>query len=117
VAALGCRESVSTDPDRPEPVSANKTSFKGWELYCWRRDREWAFALLIGTNRIKSDAEIEQARVGLDAVLAELSNLAKGQTVVLGHNRARNQLPPQRIRRAILERCRTRGLETLLWRG
>lgn len=98
-----------------EQVARDRKSMKGWELYCWRREKEWGFALLVGTNRLKSDDEIEKVRVDLDDLLAELSTLAEGQSVVLGHNANKSEVPPETIRRAIREHCRARGLDAPRW--
>ena len=50
-------------------------SMKGWELYSWRDGRELRFALVVGTNRIKTATEIKRSMVvDLDKQLAALAN-------------------------------------------
>lgn len=61
-----------------------KTSFKGWELYILPDGNEWKFSLLPGTNRLKSDDEIDKAAVkGLDAIKKKLDELKSGEEVFI----------------------------------
>ena len=39
-------------------TSSNLTSMKGWELYSWQSSDGWYFALVEGTNRLKTFEEI-----------------------------------------------------------
>ena len=58
-------------------------SMKGWELYSWVEHGHWDFALLEGTNRSKSVAEVRAARAdgGLDGVVGRIGGLERGDTV------------------------------------
>jgi hypothetical protein len=42
-----------------------KTSFKGWEVYSWQENDKWFFAMMMGTNRLKTCAEIKSGRMPL----------------------------------------------------
>jgi hypothetical protein len=65
-----------------DPPTGTKTSFKGWELYVWHQDGDNYFALLPGTNRLKTDAEIAAAAVkGIDTIKPELDQLKAGEIV------------------------------------
>ena len=55
---------------------------KGWELYSWRVGDEWRFALLVGTNRIKTSEEITTVGLtGIDGIKRALSRVAPGEYV------------------------------------
>lgn len=57
---------------------------KGRELYSWKTDGQWLFALVPGTNRLKSADEIKQSpdRVTtLPALQERFTNLAEGEQV------------------------------------
>jgi hypothetical protein len=64
---------------------AAKPAFKGMELYSWKPDaKDWHFSLLLGTNRLKSDAEIkmpENTIVGLEELKKRIAKLAEGESV------------------------------------
>jgi hypothetical protein len=54
---------------------------KGYELYSWRENGEWFFALLPGTNRSKYAAEIKNAEMkvaGVDAAIRLVKRIPKG---------------------------------------
>lgn len=42
----------------PDSADLPEESMKGFELYTWQEDGQWFFALLEGTNRLKTDEEI-----------------------------------------------------------
>ena len=69
-----------------EGPRSTRPSFKGVELYSWQdcASCEWQFALLSGTNRLKTLAEIrEPTRVisGVAKLRQHLSRLAVGEQV------------------------------------
>jgi hypothetical protein len=69
-----------------EGPRATRPAFKGVELYSWKdcTPCEWQFALLPGTNRLKTGSEIKNpARVirGVPGLRQHLSRLAEGETV------------------------------------
>jgi len=65
-------------------VYAPAQAMKGYELYSWKVKGRWHYALLTGTNRAKSYAEIASPaseRVGMAALQAELEKLKRGEEV------------------------------------
>ena len=59
---------------------------KGWELYIWQQGGDTYFSLLLGTNRLKTDAEITAAAVkGFDAIKPKLDELKAGEMVFPVH--------------------------------
>jgi hypothetical protein len=99
------------------------SSMKGWELYSWPGDHlnVWRFALLEGTNRVKTRDEIrtspDQVK-GLNALLRELDRLPAGEFVFWCAPRAPGQpatsadfpLPPSEYVDAAIERAEERKL-------
>ena len=68
---------------QPEPPDrAAETAFKGMEIYSWKAESgEWQYALLPGTNRIKTIAEVVEYPLDQQALEAALFELAAGETV------------------------------------
>jgi len=63
-------------------------AFKGIELYSWQDDGGWLFRLLIGTNRLKIEAEIKELGtpiVGTAALEESFRSLAKREYVFWNH--------------------------------
>jgi len=89
-------------------------SMKGYELYSWNDRGEWHFALLVGTNRLKTRDEVTspQGRLkGLEAVKNKLNQLAKGEEVFWSSGIVRGTiLPPEEIIRAVKSYCEERGI-------
>jgi len=55
---------------------------KGYELYSWRVRGVWNFALLVGTNRLKSRQEVRASKAcvrGVEALKRKLDLLAEGE--------------------------------------
>jgi hypothetical protein len=81
-------EKVNASPTSGTPESTEVSlvqSMKGYELYSWQRDGDWHFALLVGTNRIKTHDEVTSPEAGVqgtEALKRELSRLPKGEPVV-----------------------------------
>jgi len=67
------------------PPRAEKPNFKGTELYCSydKKAKKWSFALLPGTNRLKTAKEVKAALTitGIDRLKTELAKLAEGDSV------------------------------------
>jgi len=62
----------------------NVLSMKGYELYSWPAGQDWDFALMIGTNRIKTLEEIQapdQTLHGVEAIRAALRELPANEQV------------------------------------
>lgn len=78
-------------------------SFKGRDLYSWKRDGHWNFALLMGTNRNKTWAEIEKAGLGAGEIVFWLHHCDGGT----GHL----SYPPAEIKARIVRACEERKIE------
>jgi hypothetical protein len=93
-------------------------SMKGYELYSWQEQGEWTFALVVGTNRIKTYDEISapEARVrGLHGIRAELDLLPRGEQVFWTAGRVPNTvLPPDRLLDGLTAHCTQRGLQLVV---
>src|SRR5215213_1693370 len=64
---------------------APKEPMKGYEMFSWKRDGGWNFALIPGTNRAKTYQEITSGpsiHKGMAAIMAELRRLPKGTVVM-----------------------------------
>jgi hypothetical protein len=89
-------------------------SMKGYELYSWEARGEWYFALLIGTNRLKTRHEVSapQARVrGVEALKRKLDLLAEGEEVLWRTGLVpRTALPPEKIVKEVKTHCDRRGI-------
>ena len=62
----------------------NVLSMKGYELYSWSAGQDWNFALMIGTNRLKTLEEIkspEETLHGVEAIKTALRELAANEQV------------------------------------
>ncbi len=96
-------------------------SMKGYELYSWRARGGWYFALLTGTNRLKTRREVRApgAQVkGLDALKKRLDTLAEGEEVSWAAGLVPGTaLPPDRIVREVKEHCERRGIVLRVSRG
>jgi hypothetical protein len=72
--------------------------FKGVELYSWQDARTgWAFALLDGTNRLKTAAEVKESRnriAGVEELKKALARLAVGENVYWTHHVDGFEYPP-----------------------
>lgn len=91
------------------PQNTPTSAMKGYELYGWQTDGKWDFALLVGTNRLKSAEEIKNAAVvveGMDALQGKLAQLPHGETVIWVPLPGSSSLtPPTQIYRAIQAAC------------
>ena len=97
------------------PQSATRLrSMKGYELYSWQVLGEWHFALVTGTNRMKTYDEIVSPEVsvrGLDSLQAELDQLPSGEQVFWLADRVSNVvLPPDEMMDEISTYCGQRGI-------
>ena len=97
-------------------------SMKGYELYSWPAGQDWDFALMIGTNRIKTLDEIqspEQTLHGVEAIKTALRGLPVDEQVFWeGQGWIRESqvaagsivLPPAPIRDEITGLCSQLGI-------
>jgi hypothetical protein len=88
---------------------------KGYELYSWQMEGDWYFALVVGTNRIKTYDEISSPEVrvqGLAALQAKLDQLPGDEQVFWPTGRVPNTaLPPAEIIEAVRAHCSQRGIQ------
>jgi hypothetical protein len=87
---------------------------KGYELYSWESRGEWYFALLVGTNRLKTRGEISSPKVrvrGLKALKKKLGRLAAGEEVSWSAGMVSGTaMPPERIVEEVENYCDSRGI-------
>ncbi|MFN8493784.1 MAG: hypothetical protein U0350_39645 [Caldilineaceae bacterium] len=100
-----------TSPTTPSATMA----LKGYELYSWQASGKWYFALVLGTNRLKTMAEITAPGVAVDSVdalRARLSQLGRGEEIIWGTwADKRLALPPQPLLDAVKKMCQDLGLQ------
>jgi len=103
------------------PEAGDLRSMKGFELYSWQAEGDWVFALVVGTNRLKTYEEIASPEVrlkGLDALKRELDRLAPGEWVFWSEDRVPNTaLPPVDVIREVRAYCEQRGLHLEIQAG
>lgn len=84
-------------PARADERSAQRT-FKGVELYSWKNSNgDWLFALLPGTNRLKTETEVKKKDnwiAGADELDKRLGRLAEGEQVFWFHGGLRGFAHP-----------------------
>ena len=111
LAALvgGCRRK-----EKQTPLPTLARSMKGYELYSWYKAGGWQFALVEGTNRIKTYDEIAVPDVsveGIDALKDRLAQLSAGELVFWSAGRVPGTtLPPSRTIEAVVEFCEQHGI-------
>jgi hypothetical protein len=76
----GCKSSQHPDVRRSSAGSPAKT-FKGIELYSWRQQGTWVFALLPGTNREKPDEMVRAAPLQLTDLAKRFAGYAEGENI------------------------------------
>jgi hypothetical protein len=92
-------------------AGGSQASMKGWEVYAWQENGQSHFALLVGTNRLKTADEIAKAAVqGFDAFKPQLDQLASGQEVFVSGKQLL-QAPPQTEGDQVVGYCKKIGLE------
>lgn len=89
-------------------------SMKGYELYSWELRGEWHFALLVGTNRLKTRSEINSPKIrvrGIKALKKKLSRLAAGEEVFWSAGMVSGTVvPPERIVEEVKNYCKRYGI-------
>lgn len=95
---------------------AAQHSMKGYELYSWRTDGgNWSFSLLIGTNRLKTRAEIVAPNNRLSSVSAlkeKLQQLPKGEDVIWSVELTPGRsFPDEEVVKEIKAYCDERGIK------
>ncbi len=98
----------------PQTHTAGLKAFKGWELYSWQTLAGRNYALLQGTNRNKTRAEItapENTITGEAALIAKLAALAQGEQIFFNTTGEPGfSLPPSDSLRQIEAACAARSL-------
>jgi len=87
----------ATGANTPESV---KTSFKGVEVYSWQDKDSWRFAILPGTNFVKTEAIVlEECKQGMSLAefKREFAKLPKGEFVIWVTTDTKMKIPPQSI--------------------
>lgn len=82
---------------------AEKPRLKGVELYSWKdKQGEWVFALLDGTNEVKTEAKVKGAKAqikGAEDLKKALSRLTVGEQVVWIHRIKGFEFPQQQCKK------------------
>jgi hypothetical protein len=74
VLLVGCQSNKGISISGDEQASSLK-SMKGWELYSWQKPEGWCYALVMGTNRIKTYEEISAIDVAILGLVSDLLNI------------------------------------------
>jgi len=75
---------AGANPDTGTAAGRTRTSMKGWELYTWEEQGRSYYALLGGSNRMKTRDEIAQAAVeDFEAIKRQLEALMPGEVIHL----------------------------------
>ncbi len=110
VLSCSCR-ARGVAPAAPTPGLA----FKGYELSSWPAGAEWYFALLLGTNRIKTCEEVTATDVrleGAEALKEQLASCPRGEQVFWSVTRVPNMaLPPDAVVDEISVYCQQIGVQ------
>ena len=96
-AALACFVTEAPAQAKREPAPR----FKGVEMYSWKDAKgEWVFALLDGTNREKTTAEIKEKKnqiAGVAKLKTALGLLAEKEMVFWSHTITGFEFPPKAV--------------------
>jgi hypothetical protein len=85
---------------------------KGYELYSWQAQGDWRFALVVGTNRLKTFDEISSDELRLQALERKLDQLPGGEQVFWSTQRVPNMaLPPSEMIAEIRAFCAQRDIQ------
>jgi hypothetical protein len=105
VAIAALTAAVLCDVCRPDEKREEKPRFKGVELYSWKdKGGVWHFALLDGTNRLKTEDGVKSAGTqfkGAKELKKALVRLAVGEQVFWTHPIKGFEFPPQGTREEI----------------
>jgi hypothetical protein len=89
----------------PDVKREEKPRFKGVELYSWKdKAGDWRFALLDGTNRLKTEDEVKAAKdqvKGAAELKKAFGRLAVGEQVFWTHLIPGFEFPPETTRKEI----------------
>jgi hypothetical protein len=108
--ASGCH--TRNDTEKPIMTSTAE-AMKGYELYSWKTDDEWNFALLPGTNRLKTFAEVSSSDALRDVneLKERLSQLTGGAEITwVAWTDDHFSLPAQSVIDEVSRACNDLGL-------
>lgn len=109
VMMLGCQGDEAETPGSTLPHA-----MKGYELYSWYEGAGWQYALVVGTNRLKTYDEVAARAVrveGIDALKDELSRLPEGEQVFWSAGRVPGTThPPAQTVNAVRTFCDQNGI-------
>jgi hypothetical protein len=118
VLLTACGTTQSATPTLPPQLvnTLEPHSMKGYELYSWQSEGVWHFSVLIGTNRMKTIAEITDVTTrvtGVPALKDQLKQLAAGEYVTWStlQGDPALALPPDAIIADIRAYCEQLGLQ------
>ena len=81
----------------PTPTRTAELAFKGMELYGWTDEQgEWQFALLAGTNRLKTVNEVQAETMDLTSLKQKLCELSISESV-FWMSGAQNEMTGQQV--------------------
>lgn len=98
--------------------SLPERSVKGYEIYSWQIEGEWRYALVMGSNRLKSYDEVTAPFVAVKSLTelkSRLAELATGDEIIWGTAiDGRLALPPQPVIADLERTCQQLGLYLLV---
>lgn len=111
----------SSSPQEPSGLEALGHQMKGYEIYSWQEPLgTWHFALLIGTNRLKSSEEIKAAAITERELRSRLERLPPREEMFWCVSRATPNMqpplenPPRPIANSVRELAHRRGLQLFI---
>lgn len=95
-----------------------KTRFKGVELYSWKDEgKNWVFVLHEGTNRLKTEKEVKEAKNkvrGAEKLNEIIAQLAVGEQVFWMHPIGGFEFPSESTQRAIARAAKDANVELIV---
>jgi hypothetical protein len=79
--SAGCASAPEHPQERSKPTRATDRAFKGVEIYSWKQDGIWLFALLPGTNRTKPEGMIKATPLKLLDLEECFAGYAEGENI------------------------------------
>jgi len=112
-------ENIVKDDVTYLPLLSDKY-MKGYELYSWEDNGTWYFALLVGTDRLKTTSEVKDEAVRLESVerlLTELGYLQQGENIFWSGTRVEGTaLPPEQVINRVSDYCTSKGIQLVIER-
>ena len=96
------------------PAERQEKRFKGVELYSWKTEAgKWHFALLDGTNRVKTVEEVKTSPdrfENLKALQVAISQLAEGEFVTWSDRLGAFDMPSKEFRAIVAKPAKQAGV-------